>query len=69
MPPPSRGYAYVFMLVLSFRLLNALAIRTFFSPDQFYQLEEPAWLLTFGPHAGAYITWVSSSIQSLFVAH
>jgi hypothetical protein len=70
MAPASRGsaprvlastntnYIYFFYLLLAFRLANALVIRTFFQPDEFYQSLEPAWQLAFGSNAGACITWV-----------
>jgi hypothetical protein len=45
-------------LVLAFRLLDALALRTFFQPDEFFQALEPAWALAFGADSGAWLTWV-----------
>jgi len=48
----------VFVLLLAFRIVNALTLRTFFQPDEFFQSLEPAWQLAFGPSAGACITWV-----------
>lgn len=36
--------------LLAYRLLNALLTQTFFSPDEFYQCIEPAYLRTFHPH-------------------
>lgn len=50
----------VFALLLAFRIVNALALRTFFQPDEFFQSLEPAWQLAFGPPADAWITWVSA---------
>ncbi|KAJ4292348.1 glycosylphosphatidylinositol anchor biosynthesis [Kalmusia sp. IMI 367209] len=47
----------VFALLLAFRIVNALALRTFFQPDEFFQSLEPAWQLAFGRHAHAWITW------------
>jgi hypothetical protein len=66
MPPSSRvarsrsaGDRHVlFALVLAFRLLDALALRTFFQPDEFFQALEPAWALAFGTNSGAWLTWV-----------
>lgn len=51
----------LFALLLAFRLANALTLRTFFQPDEFFQSLEPAWQLAFGPAANAWITWVKSS--------
>lgn len=50
----------VLLFLISFRLLNALAVQTFFQPDEYFQALEPAWELAFGPRSGAWITWVSS---------
>ncbi|KAF1814512.1 hypothetical protein P152DRAFT_393056 [Eremomyces bilateralis CBS 781.70] len=47
----------VFSLILAFRLVNALTIRTFFQPDEYFQSLEPAWELAFGLRAKAWITW------------
>ena len=52
----------IFVSLLAFRIFNALAIRTFFQPDEYYQALEPAWKLAAGPDSGAWITWVSLSI-------
>lgn len=49
---------HVLLFLLAFRIVNALALRTFFVPDEYYQSLEPAWQLAFGPHSGAWITWV-----------
>jgi hypothetical protein len=48
-------------LLLALRLVNALTIRTFFQPDEFFQSLEPAWQLAFGRGADAWITWVNPS--------
>lgn len=48
----------IFLSLVAFRLLNALTIKTFFQPDEYYQALEPAWKWTFGDQAGAWITWV-----------
>lgn len=53
----------LFLALLAFRIANALLLRTFFQPDEFYQALEPAWQLTFGPESGAWITWVSHLIH------
>lgn len=44
--------------LIAFRLLNALIIRTFFQPDEYFQSLEPGWQLAFGKNSGAWITWV-----------
>jgi phosphatidylinositol glycan class B len=64
-PPetPSTGYRdstlSVFALLLAFRLVNALTLRTFFQPDEYFQSLEPAWQLAFGGASDAWITWVT----------
>lgn len=55
----------VFFALVSFRLLNALLLRTFFQPDEFFQSLEPAWQMAFGEDQGAWITWVSQSETDL----
>lgn len=49
----------IFLFLLAFRILNALSIKTFFQPDEFFQSLEPAWEIAFGVDSGAWITWVS----------
>ena len=49
----------VLLFLFAFRILNALVVRTFFQPDEYFQSLEPAWQLAFGKHCGAWITWVS----------
>ncbi|KAG0124191.1 mannosyltransferase [Tuber indicum] len=44
----------IFFTILSFRLLNALTIRTFFQPDEFFQSLEPAWKMVFDE---GWLTW------------
>lgn len=48
----------VLVALIAFRVLNALVVRTFFQPDEFYQSLEPAWQLAFGEGQGAWLTWV-----------
>lgn len=48
----------ILLFLIAFRILNALSIRTFFQPDEYYQSLEPAWKIAFGPNSGAWITWV-----------
>ncbi|KAG9190760.1 phosphatidylinositol glycan, class B [Alternaria panax] len=62
-PPRAQSNSYrdstlgIFALLLAFRIVNALTLRTFFQPDEFFQSLEPAWQLAFGPAANACITW------------
>lgn len=54
----------ILALLLAFRLTNALALHTFFQPDEFFQSLEPAWQLAFGDASNAWITWVNFSPPS-----
>ncbi|KAF7506351.1 hypothetical protein GJ744_011817 [Endocarpon pusillum] len=47
----------ILLFLLAFRILNALTIRTFFQPDEYFQSLEPAWQMVFGENCGAWITW------------
>ena len=47
----------IFILLVAFRCFNALCVRTFFQPDEYFQSLEPAWQMAFGAHSGAWITW------------
>ena len=49
---------HIFLILVAFRIFNALTLRTFFQPDEYYQSLEPAWHLAFGPESGAWLTWV-----------
>ena len=49
---------FVFPLLVCFRILNALCVKTFFQPDEYFQSLEPAWRIAFGSRSGAWITWV-----------
>ena len=51
----------IFLFLSAFRILNALSIKTFFQPDEYFQSLEPAWQIAFGPDSGAWITWVSEA--------
>ena len=53
----------VVLFLIAFRVLNALTIRTFFQPDEFFQSLEPAWQTVFGQASGAWITWVWSPVS------
>jgi phosphatidylinositol glycan class B len=62
-PPPNsyRDSALViFALLLAFRIVNAVTLRTFFQPDEYFQSLEPAWQLAFGESSNAWITWVNA---------
>ena len=48
----------IFLFLVAFRILNALSVKTFFQPDEFFQSLEPAWDIAFGGSGGAWITWV-----------
>jgi phosphatidylinositol glycan class B len=55
--------ANILFFLIAFRLINALTIRTFFQPDEFFQSLEPAWQIAFGTGVdnkdqGAWMTWV-----------
>lgn len=58
-------YRDTWTIFVIFRLANAVALVTFFQPDEYYQALEPAWQLAFGPDSGAWITWVSSPMKQL----
>jgi hypothetical protein len=55
--------ANVLYFLTAFRICNALLIRTFFQPDEYFQSLEPAWDIAFGPASGAWITWVRSCFE------
>lgn len=54
----------ILLFLIAFRILNALSIKTFFQPDEFFQSLEPAWEWTFGADSGAWITWASKNHRS-----
>lgn len=75
-PSPSQFFASyrdptlgIFALLLGFRIVNALTLRTFFQPDEFFQSLEPAWQLAFGQTSNAWITWVNFSFRFTFTLH
>ncbi|KAL2160559.1 hypothetical protein VTH06DRAFT_1247 [Thermothelomyces fergusii] len=47
----------ILRLLLLFRFINALCVRTFFQPDEYFQALEPAWRVAFGADSGAWLTW------------
>lgn len=48
----------ILSVLLFFRFVNALCVRTFFQPDEYFQALEPAWDMAFGNNSGAWMTWV-----------
>ena len=44
--------------IFAWRLINALFVRTYFQPDEYFQALEPAWQLVYGKDSGAWLTWV-----------
>ena len=52
----------ILLFLVAYRILNALSVRTFFQPDEFFQALEPAWEIAFGADSGAWITWVSKHL-------
>ena len=55
----------VFSALLAFRIVNALTIKSFFQPDEYFQALEPAWRIAFGAQSGAWITWVGGRLDSI----
>ncbi|KAG9235674.1 glycosyltransferase family 22 protein [Amylocarpus encephaloides] len=47
----------MWIAIFAFRVINALVVRTFFQPDEYFQSLEPAWQMVFGSQSGAWITW------------
>ncbi|KAL8745733.1 MAG: hypothetical protein Q9190_002172 [Brigantiaea leucoxantha] len=47
----------ILLFLVAFRILNALSVKTFFQPDEYFQSLEPAWQIAFGAESGAWITW------------
>ncbi|KAI1180387.1 Alg9-like mannosyltransferase family-domain-containing protein [Nemania sp. FL0916] len=44
-------------VIFAVRFANSLCVRTFFQPDEYFQVLEPAWQLVFGNDSGAWSTW------------
>lgn len=55
----------IFLFLVALRILNALSIKTYFQPDEFFQSLEPAWEIAFGADSGAWITWVREALPEL----
>lgn len=49
----------ILSVFLVFRFINALCVRTFFQPDEYFQALDPAWSIAFGGQSGAWLTWVN----------
>ncbi|KAI3343871.1 Alg9-like mannosyltransferase family-domain-containing protein [Ustulina deusta] len=47
----------VLTVIFAVRFANSLCVRTFFQPDEYFQVLEPAWQLLYGENSGAWITW------------
>jgi len=54
----------ILSVLLFFRFVNALCVRTFFQPDEYFQALEPAWSIAFGANSGAWLTWVLPLFKS-----
>ena len=54
----------ILLFLIALRILNALSIRTFFQPDEYFQSLEPGWEIAFGPDSGAWITWVCLDVYA-----
>lgn len=57
----------ILLFLIAFRILNALSVRTFFQPDEFFQSLEPAWQMVFGENNRAWITWVGARATNLAI--
>ncbi|KAL3475688.1 Alg9-like mannosyltransferase family-domain-containing protein [Aspergillus californicus] len=75
LPHPERdtSTSNILLFLVAFRILNALTVRTFFQPDEFFQSLEPAWKVAFGENQGSWITWewefqLRSSLHPLIFA-
>ncbi|CAI6338605.1 unnamed protein product [Periconia digitata] len=56
-PANSHRATTLLAALIAFRIGNALVLRTFFQPDEYFQSLEVATDLAFGPSSNAYITW------------
>lgn len=63
--PNAATHHNIRLFLVAYRILNAVTIKTFFQPDEYFQSLEPAWQMSFGPSSGAWITWVSPHFQKL----
>ena len=53
----------VLTVIFAIRFANSLCVRTFFQPDEYFQVLEPAWQLVYGEGSGAWLTWVRQTIR------
>lgn len=53
------------LILIVFRCINALCVKTFFQPDEYFQSLEPAWQMAFGVNSGSWITWARVSPESV----
>ena len=53
-------------VIFAIRFANALCVRTFFQPDEYFQALEPAWNMLFGDDSGAWLTWVCRLLDDPF---
>ncbi|KAI0390249.1 glycosyltransferase family 22 protein [Xylariaceae sp. FL0594] len=44
-------------VIFAIRFANTLTVRTFFQPDEYFQVLEPAWQWIYGSDSGAWLTW------------
>ncbi|KAI0879257.1 Alg9-like mannosyltransferase family-domain-containing protein [Hypoxylon argillaceum] len=44
-------------VIFAVRFANSLCVRTFFQPDEYFQVLEPAWQMMYGNDSGAWLTW------------
>ncbi|KAI1810327.1 glycosyltransferase family 22 protein [Poronia punctata] len=44
-------------VIFAIRFANAFTVRTFFQPDEYFQVLEPAWQWIYGTGSGAWLTW------------
>lgn len=63
-PPILKNQLLIFGALLTFRILNSSFVQTSFQPDEYFQSLEPAWDIAFGPHSGAWLTWVRTQDES-----
>jgi len=54
---PWMCYTFLYMLILVYRLLNAVILQTQFDPDEYWQTLEPAYCLAFSTEHNCAFTW------------
>ncbi|KAJ8116121.1 hypothetical protein ONZ43_g4507 [Nemania bipapillata] len=55
-------------VIFAVRFVNSLCVRTFFQPDEYFQVLEPAWQMMYGNSSGAWLTWVRYFLVDSFWA-